>query len=200
MYQQDRGLYRKNESLFSEFSHSCLGRLIFLIAILIVLAILAFFTNPSEQTMRQETVDNIRQCIETNDSINTDWIDDAINNVGYIFTDADSTVHNEMMDLFNEHNRLEFYDHSLYSTVRLYNNFNVEGTLCGLGIFGIVIPTLNFNEFLLRTAPMRKDYNQPAVRNPYGEDTYMGESPDLSDEDGVFEFIGEDEWNKDSIQ
>lgn len=191
MYQQDRGSYRKNDSLFSEFTHSCLGRFIILIAILIILTIVAFITNPSEQTMRDDTVDNIRQCIETNDSINTDWIDNAINNVGYIFTDADTTANSEIMAFFNEHNRLEYYDHSIYSTVRLYNNFRVEGTLCSIGIFGIVIPTVNFNDFLLRTAPMRKDYNQPVVRNPYGEsDDYMGENPDMED-DGVLEFYSE---------
>lgn len=189
MYQQDRGSFRKQESLLSEFSHSCLGRLILFVAIVTVLAILAIMTKPSEQTMREEMTDNIRQCIEANDSIATDWIDDAVNNVGYIFTEADTLGHDgSQLSTFNQYNRLEYYDHTLFATMRLFNNYRVEGVRCAIGIFGIVIPTVNFNDFLLRVGPMRKDYNQPIIRTNIGDDEYIGENPDLG---GVFEYEGE---------
>jgi hypothetical protein len=188
MHQNDRGSYRNKESLFNEFRHSCLGRIIMTAAILGVIGIIAIITCPSEQTMREEMHDNIRQCIEANDSLTTDWIDDAVNNIGYIFTSADSMANSDAMTNFNKHNTLTYHNHTFFSTMRLYNTFKVQGMRCGIGIFGIVIPTVNFNDFLLRSGPMRKDYNQPIIRNTYGDDDYMGETPDLG---GIFEYDGE---------
>ena len=112
--------------------------------------------------MREEMIDDIRQCIERPDSIQTDRIDDAIANVGYIFTEADSTVNVELLNNFKRNNRLVYYNHSR----------------CGIGIFGLVIPTINFNDLLLREGPMRDDYN----KHPTEVDTdnyYFGETPDL---------------------
>ena len=185
MKQQDRGSYRKKDSLVTEFRHSCLGRIIITAVILAILAVIAWMTKPSEQVMYDEMIDNIRECIEANDSINTDWIDDAVNNVGYIFTSADSTVNEDIMNAFFEYNRLEYNDHTLFATMRLYNNFRIQGVRCGYGIFGIVIPTVNFNDFLLRVGTMRKDYNQSIIRQTYGDDDYMGENPDLG---GAFQY------------
>ena len=87
-----------------------------------------------------------------------------------------------------KYNRLEYYDHTLFSTIRLYNNYRIEGVRCAVGIFGMVIPTANFNDFLLRVGPVRKDYNQPVVTNPGGDEEYFGENPDLG---GVFRYEGE---------
>ncbi|MBQ8463442.1 MAG: hypothetical protein IJ544_04920 [Prevotella sp.] len=190
MYQNNRGEFRKQESLFGEFRHSCLGRLIIIGGILGILAVIAWLTNPSEQTMREEMNDNIRQWIQENDSLNTDGIDDAVQNTGFIFTSADSVdtpEQKQMLESFEKHNRLVYFDHTLFSTMHIYNSFHVEGKRCGIGVFGLVIPTVNFNDFLLREGPMRKDYNQPVIRN-YGNDEYFGENPDLG---GVFRYDGE---------
>ena len=185
----ERDSYRTHQSVFSQFKNSCLGRIVILAVILAILALIAVITRPSEEKMREEMTDNIRECIEARDSINTDWIDDAINNVGYIFTNADSTAYGEeVMRSFFAHNQIEYHSHTLFSTTRLYNSFQVQGVLCGIGVFGIVIPTVNFNDFLIRQGTMRKDYNQPVIRTDMGEDTYLGENPDLG---GVFQYEGE---------
>jgi hypothetical protein len=63
----------------------------------------------------------------------------------------------------------------------------VEGVRCAIGVFGIVIPTANFNDFLLRVGPMRKEYNTPAINTSVDEE-YFGENPDLG---GVFQYNGE---------
>ena len=108
MYQKDRGSYRNKESLLAEFQHSCLGRVVIAAAILAVIAIFAIITCPSEETMHEEMNDNIRQCIEERDSLAVDWIDDAINNFGYIFTTADTTINTGAMKSFQEHNTLVY--------------------------------------------------------------------------------------------
>jgi hypothetical protein len=188
MYQKDRGSYRNKESLLAEFQHSCLGRVVIAAAILAVIAIFAIIICPSEETMHEEMNDNIRQCIEERDSLAVDWIDDAINNFGYIFTTADTTINTGAMKSFQEHNTLVYHNHLFFSTMHLHNTFQVQGMRCGIGILGIVIPTVNFNDFILKTGTMRKEYNQPIIRNTIADDDYMGETPDLG---GVFEYEGD---------
>ena len=100
MQQTARGNFRTQESLSHQFLHSCLGKLVILVGICGVLLVVARFTIPDEETMMTEMTDNIRQCIEANDSIKQDWIDDAINNVGYIFTHADSIPNEEILANF----------------------------------------------------------------------------------------------------
>lgn len=165
MQQTDRGRYRTQESLGSQFLHSCLGKLFILGAFVGVLLVIALFTVPDEETMMAEMDDNIRQCIEANDSIKTDWIDDAVNNIGYIFTEADSIPDQELIDNFNKFNKLEYYKHTFYATTLLHNNYKPEGIRAGVGIFGIVIPTVNFNDFLFRLGPMHRGYDQKPVRS-----------------------------------
>jgi hypothetical protein len=92
------------------------------------------------------------------------------------------------MKSFQEHNTLVYHNHLLFSTMHLHNTFQVQGMRCGIGILGIVIPTVNFNDFILKTGTMRKEYNQPIIRNTIADDDYMGETPDLG---GVFEYEGD---------
>ena len=181
MQQTDRGNYKTRESMISQLWHSCFGKLIALVGIIIVLMAIGHFTIPDEETMMAEMDDNIRQCIESNDSIKTDWIDDAVNNVGYIFTHADSIPKQEIIDNFEKYNKLEYYRHTFYATTLLHNNFNPDGIRVGIGIFGIVIPTVNFNDFLFKIGPMHKGYDQKPIKatiikggQSFGSDPELG--------------------------
>ncbi len=178
MYQADRGGYRKKESLFSMFWHSCLGKTVFMGLIFLLLLVLALVMNPSEKYMREEMYDNIRQCIERPDSVQTDKIDDALSNIGYIFTKADGKVNKELWTNFTTNNRLEYFNHTFFSTMHVFNNFRLDGIRCAIGVFGIVIPTINFNDLLLRDGPLREDYEDRPVQIE-AEDLYFGETPDL---------------------
>ena len=187
MYKSDN--FRNNESLFKAFRHSCLGRVIIVSAILAILALIAYLTCPNEKYMRAEMDDNIRQCIEERDSINTDWTEVMVMNTRYMFTTADSIVKDQAaLDLFNKYNRTEYYNNTFFSTMHIYNSFYIEGKRCGIGIFGLVIPIVNFNDFLLRIGPGFKEYKRPAVNYDSGKDEYFGENPDLG---GVFQYNGE---------
>jgi hypothetical protein len=165
MEQNDNSNYRTQESMQHKFTHSCLGRLTIFGVFVIILLIIAYYTAPTADVMYDEMMDNIAQCISENDSIKTDWIDDAVNNVGYIFTTADSIPDQELIDNFNECNELKYYRHSFYATTLLHNNFKPEGIRAGIGIFGIVIPTVNFNDFLFRIGPMHRGYEQKIIQS-----------------------------------
>ena len=180
MQSNDRS-YRTKETLAQQFFHTCLGKLTILAAIIGVLLVIAHFTVPDEETMMVEMEDNIRQCIEANDSIKTDWIDDAVNNIGYIFTSADSIPNQEILDNFNKYNKMQYYRHTFYAKTLLHNNFKPEGIRVGIGVFGIVIPTVNFNDFLFRLGPMHKGYDQKPVQSTiiiggqsFGNDPELG--------------------------
>ena len=181
MQQNNDRDYRTKETLAQQFYHSCLGKLIILLAVIGMGLFIAYLTVPDEDTMMTEMEDNIRQCIEANDSIKTDWIDDAINNIGYIFTSADSVPNQEIIDNFNQYNKLQYYHHTFYAKTLLHNNFKPEGIRVGIGVFGIVIPTVNFNDFLFRLGPMHKGYDQKPVQSTiivggqsFGSDPELG--------------------------
>ena len=180
---------KNNDSLFYIFRHSCLGRLIIAAAILAVLAIIAAFTCPTEEQMRAEMDDNIRQCIEERDSVASDWTETMVKNTRYMFTSADSVLkHPEDLRIFYEFNTLSFFDHTLFATMFIHNSFHIEGKRCAVGIFGIVIPIVDFNDFLLKEGPMFKEYKRPAPNYDADSEQFFGENPDLG---GVFEYNGE---------
>ena len=178
---QNKKSFRTNESLFHSFLHSCLGKIIILAGIIAVLLLIAHITVPGREEMTEETEDNIRQCIMANDSLPTDKIDDFINNIGYTFTHADSTFDVEIWRTFNKYNRLEYHEHPFYSTMHIHNNFRPEGTRVSIGIFGLVIPTVNYNDFLLRVGPIHKGYDRVLIKNTYIEEEYFGENPGIKE-------------------
>ena len=180
---------KKNDSLFYLFTHSCLGRLIITGVILAVLSVIAYLTCPTEEKMRAEMDDNIKQCIEERDSVTSDWTETMVKNTRYMFTTADSVLtHPDDLRIFYEFNALTYYDHALFSTMYIHNSFHIDGKRCALGLFGLVIPLVDFNEFLLREGPMFNENKRPAPDLSRGSEEFFGDNPDLG---GVFEYNGD---------
>lgn len=178
MFQTDRGSYRNKETLLRQFTHSCLGQLIIIAAVLGLLMLIAHFTRPSDETMVDEMTDNVLQCIEERDSLNNDWTDLVISNARYMFTTSDSTEESQMMKDFNAYgNHLEYNSHALYKTVYLYNNITPAGKRCGIGFMGMVIPMLDFNDMILAKIEMRRDSVMQPYVNTISDSIYLGEDP-----------------------
>ena len=181
--------YRQPDSFFYAFRHSCLGRLVLTVIILLILSVIAYFTCPTEEHMRAEMDDNIKQCIEERDSVTSDWTETMVKNTRYMFTTADSIMtHPEDLRVFMEFNTMAYYNHSLFSTMYIFNSFHIEGKRCALGIFGLVIPIVDFNDFLLREGPMFKEYERPVQEYGSSTEQFFGDNPDLG---GVFEYNGD---------
>ena len=178
MYQTegDNSSYRTKESGFKQFRRSCLGKIVIAAGVFVILLIIAWLTNPSEKKMWTEMLDNIRQSIESRDSIEADWMDVFVSNIGNIFSKADGEPNQARLDLFNKFNIQEYYDNTFFSTMHVYNSVRAQDEVCGIGIFGLVIPLANFNKFLPREGPMRTEYNQPLIEPSGNGDEYYGET------------------------
>ena len=78
MYQAENTNFKTNQSVTQEFTRSCLGRILIAGVIILVGLLLAYFTAPKESDMNEEMLDNVMQCIEVNDAIKGDAVDDYV--------------------------------------------------------------------------------------------------------------------------
>jgi len=186
MNQTDRGAYRKKESTFKQFRHSFLGKIVIAAAILILVLLFAIITNPSYPKMKDKMEDNIKQSIWSRDSITADGLDIFMSCIGHTFSRFSDEVTPDMKrrwELFIENadtssihaQELGYKDHLFYSTLVALNNKTSEEVTCGLGIFGLVIPLVDFNEFLPRLSPP-VNYENPQLIQNGGDDEYFGET------------------------
>lgn len=178
MDQFNRNTYKK-ETLFQQFYHSCLGKIIIAFVVGLILFIIAVITVPSEETMISETTDNIHQCLQDNDSIKNDALDEAFLNITRTFTTADTTLTNkEVYKAYKMYNTMEVYSHPAFSTSYLRSALHPQGVRVGIGIFGMVISTVRYSDLVLDLGPARGDYNQKLVPD-IPQDDYIGDNPNL---------------------
>ena len=180
MDQTNIGGYKKQRNAFESFYHSCLGKIVILIGILLVLFIVAIMTKPTYEEMEKEMIDDILQCIEANDSIRGDKIDDHVNNIAYVFSKADTAkVNKDLRTSLNKNNRLEIYNHTGFRTAYIYNNVYPQGVRIGYGLFGIVYPTVTYEDLLLNVGPMQKKYNDGVIRSTIINNHDLGTNPNI---------------------
>ena len=178
MDQTSNGGYKKTETPFQAFYHSCLGKLVIFGGILVVLFIVGLMTKPTQQEMEMEMVDNILQCIQANDSIQGDDIDDQVNNLNSVFSRADTAkINKELLASLKKNNRLEIYNHSFFRTAYILNNIYPQGVRVGFGMFGVVYPTVIYKDLLLNVGPMQKNYKDGVIRSTVVKPADLGTNP-----------------------
>ena len=178
MDQTSNGSYKQNESPFQAFYHSCLGKIAILIGILILLFIVAIMTKPTQEEMEMEMVDNILQCIQANDSIQGDDIDDQVNNMNSVFSRADTAkINKELLTSLKKNNKLEIYNHSFFRTAYIINNIHPAGVRVGIGMFSVVYPTVLYKDLLLNVGPMQKKYKDGVIRTGTINNHDLGTNP-----------------------
>jgi hypothetical protein len=180
MDKTNNGSYKKQETAAEAFYHSCLGKLVILAAVLGILFILGVMTKPTNDEMEMEMVDNILQCIDANDSIRGDKIDDHVNNMSNVFSKVDTAqVNKDLRISLNKNNRMEIYNHSWFRTAYIFNNIHPEGVRVGWGMFGVVYPTVTYEDLLLNVGPMQKKYNDGIIRSTVIDTHDMGTNPNI---------------------
>jgi hypothetical protein len=182
MYQPSTGHFKKQETVGQAFSHSCLGRLVIMAAIMLAIVALAIMSKPSEKEMETETIDNIMQCIQANDSIRGDKIDDTVNNLTNAFTKADTAkVNIELRKAYFQHNRIEVYNHIGLRTAYVFNNVHPEGVRVGFGIFGLVFPTVTYEDLLLNVDPIQREYKDGVIQVEEVPAQDLGSNPNITE-------------------
>ena len=160
----------KQQSLIQQFFNSCMGKIVILFGVLLILYIVALFTVPTDDQMLTETRDNIHECLQDNDSIKSDEIDETISNISRTLLTADTlSTNTEMYKTFLKYNRLEVYRHAGFSTVHVINNFYPQGRRISIGIFGMVISTIHYNDLVLEVGAVRGDYGKLLNASPVME-------------------------------
>jgi hypothetical protein len=182
MYQAENTNFKTNQSFTQEFTRSCLGRIIIAGVILLVAMLVAYFTAPKEADMNLEMTDNIMQCLEVNTDNKGDVVDDIVHNLAFIFTTADTTmIPKDLIETYYKHNRLESYRHTFFSTTYIHNNMHPEGTRVGVGVFGLIIPTVLYKDILLDVGPIHKGYEQKLNQQVIIPDDDLGENPNITE-------------------
>ena len=176
MYRSDN--FKQKESVSQAFYHSCLGKIVILAIIIVILLLIAVFTKPSKQTMIAETTDGILECIENNDSIKGDKIDDYMGNIAHVFTSADTTkINKDLMAGLRKYNRMEIHNHTFLRTAYIHNNVHPEGVRVAWGAYGLVFPTVTYSDLLLYIGKMHGDFNKAILRNGALDDHDLGRNP-----------------------
>ena len=185
--QTNKSEYHK-ETLAAEIKKSCLAKVIMLVAVMLLLMLSAKLTIPSDEQMMYGTLDGVCQCIQDSHGVPGDKSDDIVRNgIATVSHETDSAKKDTILADFKKFNRVEIYHHTFFSTAYIISNFNSRGARAAVGIFGLVIPTVNFNDFVLRNGPIRKEYNQRIIKQTNTSDTYMGDNPDLGNTYNTFE-------------
>lgn len=185
--QTNKSEYHK-ETLAAEIKKSCLAKVIMLVAVMLLLMLSAKLTIPSDEQMMYGTLDGVCQCIQDSHGVPGDKSDDIVRNgIATVSHETDSEKKDTILADFKKFNRVEIYHHTFFSTAYIISNFNSRGARAAVGIFGLVIPTVNFNDFVLRNGPIRKEYNQRIIKQTITSDTYMGDNPDLGNTYNTFE-------------
>ena len=185
--QTNKSEYHK-ETLAAEIKKSCLAKVIMLVAVMLLLMLSAKLTIPSDEQMMYGTLDGVCPCIQDSHGVPGDKSDDIVRNgIATVSHETDSAKKDTILADFKKFNRVEIYHHTFFSTAYIISNFNSRGARAAVGIFGLVIPTVNFNDFVLRNGPIRKEYNQRIIKQTITSDTYMGDNPDLGNTYNTFE-------------
>lgn len=180
MDQTNNGSFKRQETAAEALYHSCLGKVIILAAVLGILFILGVMTKPTNEEMEIEMVDNILQCIDANDSIRGDKIDDQVNNFSFVFSRVDTAhVNKDLRISLNKNNRMDIYNHSWFRTAYIFNNIHPEGVRVGWGLFGIVYPTVTYEDLLLNVGPMQKNYKDGVIHSTVIDAHDLGTNPNV---------------------
>ena len=170
------------KNFFQKLLSSKGGRIVFIVGIIIVLLLLVYISAPTKKEMTRVMTDNVMQCLEDNNRYKSDAIDDFVHNLGYSFTDADTTnIAPEILEDYHKYNELVAHRHLFYSTAYIHNNTHPEGVRVGVGFLGFIFSTVQYSDLLLDVEPMHKGYEQKLLDPVKIEEADLGTNPNVTE-------------------
>lgn len=153
----------KRESLGHKLLHSRAGCFGIVVATILILMLAAVLTVPSKETMTRRVNRAITICLTDNPRADN-W-DEALRNLSLIFDD-DSTaikVNKDVYEYVVKYNKVKVVRNTFTSEAIIVNNQFPNGTRVAIGVFGMVIPTINTHDLLMDFGEMRKEIGQQII-------------------------------------
>ena len=158
------------------------GRIIFACGVLIFLLFFIYISAPTKKEMIRETTDNVMQCLLDNNRYKGDATDDFVHNLGYAFSEADTTlIAPAILETYHTYINLGARRHLLYSTAYIHNNLHPEGTRVAIGFLGFVFSTVQYGDLLLDVEPVHKGYEQKLLDPVKIEEADLGSNPNVTE-------------------
>ena len=170
------------KKFFQKLLSSKSGRIIFAISVLIIILLFVYISAPTKNEMTRVMSDNVLQCIEDNNRYKGDAIDDFVHNLGYSFTDADTTnIAPDVIEAYHKYNELVPHRHLFYSTAYIHNNLHPDGVRVGVGFLGFVLSTVQYKDLLLDVGPVHKGYEQKLLDPAEIKEADLGINPNVTE-------------------
>ncbi len=116
----------------------------------IVAMIIAAFTVPSEESHVKKIRKDVVECIEEKSNNVLDAFGlSSYKDLTSMFLDMSASQENGILEAFNNQNRIEVKKHWFWSSGKIYNRLHPDGTDVSFGIFGFVIPFVEWDDFVL---------------------------------------------------
>ncbi|MBQ6658253.1 MAG: hypothetical protein IJM70_02890 [Prevotella sp.] len=158
------------------------GRIIFACVVLFFILVFVYISTPTKKEMIRETTDNAMQCIEDNNGYKGDATDDFVHNLGYMFSEADTTtIDPEVLETYHKYNQLVAHRHLFYSTAYIQNNKHPEGTRVSVGFLGFVFSTIQYSDLILDVEPVHKGYEQKLIDATTVQEADLGTNPNVTE-------------------
>ena len=173
------------QNFFQRLLSNKSGRIIFIIGILVVILLFVYISAPTKKEMVREATDNVMECLLDNNGYRGDATDDFVHNLGYTFSEADTTeIAPEIIETFHKYNEVVPHRHLFYSTAYIHNNLHPEGIRVGVGFLGFIFSTVQYKDLLLDVEPVHKGYEQKLIditSLPTAEETDLGTNPNITE-------------------
>jgi hypothetical protein len=158
------------------------GRIIFVSGVIIFILFFVYISAPTKKEMTRVMTDNVMQCLEDNNRYRGDAIDDFVHNLGYSFTEADTTeIAPEVIETYHKYNELVPHRHLFYSTAYIHNNLHPDGIRVGVGFLGFIFSTVQYTDLLLDVEPVHKGYDQKLLDPAEIKEADLGTNPNVTE-------------------
>lgn len=77
-----------------------------------------------------------------------------------------SATDKDVSKMFYTYNTIDIFKHYFYSTAHIHNRYHTKDKIACIGVLGIVIPIVDWNEYIVKNGPVKRHYYRGGKKNP----------------------------------
>lgn len=139
---------KKPEPVAKEIGLGCLTLVAAYSIPAIIIGLILHFTIPDDSRMERAIVENVQECVVDEAQSYTSLVSDDLSGLASLLLSNDVSAE-VISQQFEAANDVEIDRSWFWSTGKIYNNQNLEGSTVCFGILGIVIPFVTWDDFSL---------------------------------------------------